>query len=163
MRKLLTIIVAATSAVTAYANDTANVENYYAPGGYYVGKSPGPGRCGYIYPSKKAAEAAEDRHTAQVNWKVGPPGPNQTEDWGKPTFPPGNAPAPGYTGPGASWPAGSKVVLGKYVMGPSINGRPGQILATGSEATATPSGEGPTSEPGIIGRLVGRFVHLFGK
>ena len=66
-------------------------------------------------------------------------------------------------GPGASWPAGSKVVLGKYVLGPSINGRPSQILATGSEATATPSGEGPTSEPGIIGRLVGRFVHLFGK
>jgi hypothetical protein len=91
MRKLVTIIAAATTAVVAYANDAANVENYYASGGYYVGASPGPGQCGRIYPSKEAAEAAEGHHTAQVNdWKVGPPGPKQAEDWGKPATKPVN-------------------------------------------------------------------------
>ena len=91
MRKLVTIIIAATTAVAAYANDAANVEGYYAPGGYYVSASPGPGQCGCIYPSKQAAEAAEGHHTAQFNdWKVGPPGPKQTEDWGKPATKPVN-------------------------------------------------------------------------
>lgn len=65
--------------------------NYYARSGYYVDASPAPGPCGRIYPSKEATEAAEGHHTAQViDWKVGPPGPKQTEDWGKPATKPVN-------------------------------------------------------------------------
>lgn len=45
-------------------------------------------------------------------------------------------------GPAGQWPTGSTVVPGQYVLGPSEGDQPGQILATGSDASATPGGGG---------------------
>lgn len=45
-------------------------------------------------------------------------------------------------GAAGQWPTGSTVVPGQYVMGPSVGDNPGEILATGADATATPGGGG---------------------